>query len=110
MSGARKAILEVLKGSSGAMSPTDVVAETGAKPGNVRFLLRKMVEDGTVMKAERGRYLLDLSTPTHHATNLATPSADMHPCPSPSIPMPPPLPMAATNGAPSLSTLPPLPM
>jgi hypothetical protein len=74
MSGARKTIVEVLKGCSAAMSPADVAAETGMKSGNVRFLLRKMVEDGTVMKAERGKYLLDLSTPTHNAHNLTTQS------------------------------------
>jgi hypothetical protein len=111
MSGARKAILEVLRGSSVAMSPADVVAETGAKPGNVRFLLRKMVEDGTVMKAERGKYLLDISTPANIATKLTKSSAEMHPCPPMAPPFPAPLPMTATNGASPLSTapLPPLP-
>jgi hypothetical protein len=122
MSGARKGILEALKGSSAAMSPADVIAETGAKPGNVRFLLRKMVEDGTVMKAERGKYLIDLSSPAHIATKLATPSVLVPPIPLLSVLVPPlplpslpggasPLPMAATNGAASLSTapLPPLP-
>jgi AAA domain/Bifunctional DNA primase/polymerase, N-terminal/Primase C terminal 2 (PriCT-2) len=122
MSGARKAILEALKGSSAAMSPADVVAETGAKPGNVRFLLRKMVDDGTIMKAERGKYLIDLSAPAHNATKLTNPSVLTPPLPLPSLLIPPlplsslpgaasPLPTFATNGAASLSThlLPPLP-
>jgi len=59
----RKTILEVLKGSPTAMSPADIAAETGMKAANVKFLLRKLSEDGKVMKPERGKYLLDLRAP-----------------------------------------------
>ena len=74
--------MDVLRGSSSAMSPTDVASETGMKSGNVRFLLRKMVEDGTVMKADRGKYLLDI-TPAINATNRAVSPPGAPPFPLP---------------------------
>jgi hypothetical protein len=109
-SNARKTIVEVLRGSSAALSPADVTAATGMKSGNVRFLLRKMVEDGMVMKADRGKYLLDLSTPTNNATKLANPSTGVLPHSPASISVPLPLSTAATNGASSLPSTPPFPL
>ena len=109
-SSARKTIMEVLRGSSTAMSPTDVAAETGMKSGNVRFLLRKMVEDGTAMKADRGKYLLDVSTPLTSLSSLTNSSTGVHQhTPGPTV-VSQPLPMTATNRGPSLPSAPPFPL
>lgn len=76
MSGARKTILEVLKGSSTAMSPADIAAETGMRPANVRQLLPKLVKEGGAMKAERGKYVLGLVPPITTITTDTTVSVD----------------------------------
>jgi AAA domain-containing protein/IclR-like helix-turn-helix domain-containing protein len=63
ISSERKTIVEALKASQTAMSPTDIATETGMRPANVRKLLSKLVKEGDVMKAEYGKYLLDPKTP-----------------------------------------------
>ena len=63
-------ILAALAKAEEALTPKDIVASTGMNPNNVWQLLFKMVEDGQVVKAGRGKYL----HPDHPKT--ATPHKD----------------------------------
>jgi hypothetical protein len=70
----RKAIIDVLRdnlanpeagdnlaGNFGAMTPTEIAEEVGMKRNNVKQLLRKMAENGDIVKVERGKYTLPTS-------------------------------------------------
>jgi len=61
----RSQILETLRDSGDAMSPTDIAAMTGMKNANVRKLLGKLVKAGDVTKAKYGRYSCDPLPPGH---------------------------------------------
>lgn len=63
----RAAILEVLHEADEAMGPREIAVATGADRNNVDQLLYKMMKEGEVRKAKRGRYThpdrLDLIEP-----------------------------------------------
>ena len=63
----RSAILEVLHEADEAMGPRAIAVATGAARNNVDQLLYKMMKDGEIRKAKRGRYIhpdrLDLIEP-----------------------------------------------
>jgi RecA-family ATPase len=52
----RAAILNVLEQATEPITPNDIAAETNMKPTNIKFLLRKMVQDGAVEKVGYGKY------------------------------------------------------
>jgi hypothetical protein len=52
----RQLILTVLQEAEEPQSPVQIATHTGMKRGNVRFLLFKMVADGTLQKAKYGKY------------------------------------------------------
>lgn len=52
----RSKIIALLNESDEPMSPTEIAAELGATNASIRKLLSKMVADGEVRKAGRGRY------------------------------------------------------
>ena len=54
----RAAIVEALATASEPLAPSDIAAATGMKPPNVKFLLRKMLNDGEVEKMAYGKYRL----------------------------------------------------
>ena len=51
-----------LAGNFAVMTPTDIAEETGMKRNNVKQLLRKMAENGEILKVERGKYSLPKSS------------------------------------------------
>jgi RecA-family ATPase len=53
----RAKILAAIKESSEPISPKEIAAATGQAHDNVRYLLGRMVVDGEIQKAERGRYV-----------------------------------------------------
>jgi hypothetical protein len=55
-SGTRMAILKALRAAPEPLSPADIAAVTDIKVGTVRATLIRMVQDGDLEKAERGRY------------------------------------------------------
>jgi hypothetical protein len=55
-SGARAAVLAVLREAKGPTSLADIAAASGMKAENVRQLLLKLIRDGVVEKADRGKY------------------------------------------------------
>jgi len=59
----RKTILDALKEAGEPIGPTDLAAETGMAPGNIRFLLHKMAKDGDVQRVGYGRYTHPANTP-----------------------------------------------
>ncbi len=63
----RSAILEVLHEADDAMGPREIAVATGADRNNVDQLLYKMMKEGEIRKAKRGRYIhpdrLDLIEP-----------------------------------------------
>lgn len=52
----RRAILEALADAGEPMGPRDIADATGNTETNVKFLLRRMVADGEIVKVARGRY------------------------------------------------------
>jgi len=52
----RVTILEAISDATEPIGPNDIAAAAGMKPTNVRQLLRKLVMDGAVSKADYGRY------------------------------------------------------
>ncbi len=63
----RSAILEVLHEADDGMGPREIAVATGADRNNVDQLLYKMMKEGEIRKAKRGRYIhpdrLDLIEP-----------------------------------------------
>jgi hypothetical protein len=57
-SGQRRKIIEALTAATAVMSPREIAEETGMPEANVKYLLRKMVEDGKIEKPGRGHYKL----------------------------------------------------
>ena len=55
-SSGRKAIMSAIDDSPEPMSPKEIAEATRQKPGNVRFLLHKMAQDGQVQLDDHGRY------------------------------------------------------
>jgi hypothetical protein len=53
----RSRIIVALQTSSEPMGPTEIADATGMKPGNVKFLLHKMVEAGEVRREGRASYV-----------------------------------------------------
>jgi AAA domain-containing protein/IclR-like helix-turn-helix domain-containing protein len=54
----RTMILNALAGADEPLGANDIAAETGMRAMNVRFLLRKLVAEGAIERAERGKYSL----------------------------------------------------
>ena len=54
----RSAVVTALKEFGEQMSPADIAAVTNTRGGNIRQLLSKMVKDGQIVKAKRGKYSL----------------------------------------------------
>ena len=54
----RSAVVTALKEFGEQMSPADIAAVTNTRGGNIRRLLSKMVKDGQIVKAKRGKYSL----------------------------------------------------
>jgi RecA-family ATPase len=52
----RTAILAALEEAAEPIGPNEIAAAAGMKPANVRYLLGRLVKDGTIQKVERGRY------------------------------------------------------
>jgi RecA-family ATPase len=52
----QQAILDALREIGEPQTPRQIAAGTGLKDGNVRFLLHKMMADGTLHKPVRGKY------------------------------------------------------
>jgi DNA-binding Lrp family transcriptional regulator len=52
----RTAILDAIAEAGEPIGPNDIATATGMKATNVRFLLGKLVKEGVIKKAERGRY------------------------------------------------------
>jgi hypothetical protein len=75
----RKGILDALKGAKGPLTPRDVADLTGGSHDAVRQLLLKMVANGEIARAGRGRYVCDScdSQPTEESQpNLFADSID----------------------------------
>jgi hypothetical protein len=54
----RSSILATLRDADAPMSPNQIATATGAKAANIRKLVAKMVDVGSVKKSQRGRYEL----------------------------------------------------
>jgi hypothetical protein len=52
----RKAILDAVDQAGEPLTPTDIAAATRMKVQNVKFLLRKLLDEGVIEKAAYGRY------------------------------------------------------
>jgi len=54
----RTSVLKAISDSKEPLSPADVAAAARMKVANVKFLLRKLLEEGAVEKAGYGKYRL----------------------------------------------------
>ena len=61
-SGARAAVLTVLREAKAPMSLADIAAASGMKANNARQLLLKLTRDGVVERTDRGKYALVTET------------------------------------------------
>jgi RecA-family ATPase len=52
----RNAVLGAIQEASEPIGPNDIAAATGMRAANVRYLLRKLVEEGMIKKAAYGKY------------------------------------------------------
>jgi len=52
----RTAVVTAIDEAGEPIGPNDIAAEIGAKAGNVRFLLHKLVKEGAIEKAAYGKY------------------------------------------------------
>jgi hypothetical protein len=66
----RALIIDALTNIGDPASPTEIAGAIGAKSGNVRFLLHKMMKDGQVTRAGRGLYNVPHTSPTNNANTL----------------------------------------
>jgi hypothetical protein len=57
----RTAILQTLETATEPMSPRDIAGDTGMKVPNVKFLLRKLLDDGLIEKMSHGKYRAKVS-------------------------------------------------
>ena len=63
----RNVVLDAIREAGEPIGPNDIAAATGMRSGNIRRLLGKLVKDGLIEKAARGRYVTgaaDVTAPT----------------------------------------------
>ena len=63
----RSAVLAAIKEAGEPIGPNDIAANVGMRSGNVRRLLGKLVKDGLIEKAARGRYVTGAANVTASA-------------------------------------------
>jgi RecA-family ATPase len=63
----RNAVITAIKEAGEPIGPNDIAANVGMRSGNVRRLLGKLVKDGLIEKAARGRYVTGAANVTDSA-------------------------------------------
>lgn len=53
---AKNAVLEVIRDERGPISPMDILATVDVRVGDIHGVLRRLLDDGVIRKAGRGRY------------------------------------------------------
>lgn len=66
----RQAVLDALREFGEPVGPKELAEVLGQKPENVRFLLRRLCDEGAVRKTDRGRYTTTPVTPITPLTPL----------------------------------------